>query len=140
MYVISVNTSVNELYNPAVNELMMAIEIKFLVSSILSNFCFFSLTSFLFKSPDHPDAKMFVLSENTFGKNLVKIQHHIFSRIFKGKICNTMISILIIAFLEFLWYAFSIGGEFYLLLSIANRKMNNEASGNFNFDSFSFLV
>ena len=51
-----------------------------------------------------------------------------------------MISILIIAFLEFLWYAFSIGGEFYLLLSIANRKMNNEANGNFNFDSFSFLV
>ena len=61
----------------------MAKEIKFLVSSIiLSNFCFFSLTSFLFKSPDHPDANMFVLSENTLGKNLVKIQHHIFSRNF----------------------------------------------------------
>ena len=51
-----------------------------------------------------------------------------------------MISILIIAFLEFLWYSFSIGGELYHLLIIANQTMNTEANGNFNFDSFSFLV
>ena len=51
-----------------------------------------------------------------------------------------MISILIIAFLEFLWYSFSIGGEFCHLLIIANQTMNTEANGNFNFDSFSFLV
>lgn len=48
-----------------------------------------------------------------------------------------MISILIIVFLEFLWYSFSIGGEF---VSSSYRKIEVGELVYFNFNFFSFLV